>query len=282
MSKTITISSVGISYYTFKHNFSKFIRKLVMKFPNGLKNKYISVSITNAIQFAPNLTTSDINYLMVLGNSAITRAVLYNKSVPDRIKYKSILSNKVPENSGSYHDIENICRHLVKQIANLGRFHRLKYTNTVNWIIRAAIRSNCTNSLPNWAKIYGRLFYPYSLGKYLQLTSLIAIEDLIEVGKMKEISNIGDVYSCIKNKINDSKTLREFLNVVDASYTAKVVSQLIRKDLINISFDDLILVLVDTVVKKVKSCSYYLHGDYITLLEKIVELYRESRTKGGI
>ena len=50
MNRKITVKDVGASSYTLHHNISRFIKKMFLKYPNGLKGVIISHAILSTIR----------------------------------------------------------------------------------------------------------------------------------------------------------------------------------------------------------------------------------------
>jgi len=270
----VTIKDLGMTYQSYRKDFRKVIKKMFLKYPNGLKGKRISETILTTIN-TNSLTWQDIKYLVALENYDITCKIMSNSAIPDRYKYRLILLNVVDEGIGSYKDVNRLYKHLVKQVKNLDKYYEKRYVRTISWIIRACRRTNQLQLLPKWAIIFG--FQRYLLGIY-EIKPILdnnsdAFSDLIKAGRLHKLMHSGDIITFIKHKLNESD-IKQLLEVTDSEYVLATVSKLIQKKLLDISLEAFINIVIKHLLEHRLRYGY---DHMYTIFEKIVELYNKGK-----
>ena len=268
----VTIKDLGITYQSFHKDFSKAIKKMFLKYPNGLKDKRISESILVAIN-TRSLTWQDIKYLVALENYYITRKIMSNLAIPDRYKYRLILSNTVDEGIGNYKDINRLYKHLVKQVKNLDKYYEKKYHRTVSWVVRACKRTNQLHLLPGWAIVLGTQTYLLDMYEIKSVQDSITFRDLIKAGRLRKLKHSGDIATFIKHKLNESD-IKQLLEVTDSEYVLGMVSKLIQSKLLDISLEAFINIVIKHLLgHRLK----YGYDSMYAIFEKIVELHDKEK-----
>ena len=262
----ITVTDVA-PYYVFQKDFSRFLRRLVLKFPNGLKGKDISNAILERIEHS-KLTEQDIKHIVVLNNKRMMDSVMYNTLIPDRYKYRLILSNRVDLlGAALFRDRHLVYQHLVNQIKNLDKYYLKGFKYTVLWIVRAAVKLNKVTDLPTWARIVA---YTEEGSSYLGSVGKVSIRDIIKASQIRRLYS-SHIVRLVPKKVNVSE-LCDLMSILDKDYTATLVSELINHDLLDIDFHS----FMTSVIPKIAEAGYFYRSEITSILTKLIDLYQKE------
>ena len=262
----ITVTDVA-PYYVFQKDFSRFLRRLVLKFPNGLKGKDISNAILERIEHS-KLTEQDIKHIVVLNNKRMMDSVMYNTLIPDRYKYRLILSNRVDLlGAALFRDRHLVYQHLVNQIKNLDKYYLKGFKYTVLWIVRAAVKLNKVTDLPTWARIVA---YVVEGSSYVGSVDNISIRDIIKASQIRRLYP-SYIIRLVPKKVNVNE-LCDLLSILDKDYIATLVSELIKHDLLDVDFHS----FMTSVIPKIVVAGYFYRSEITSILTKLIDLYQKE------